>query len=287
MALPEGKVIECRLRGKLRLDDNRDTNPVAVGDQVELEQNDDGTGSIIKVYERRNQVVREATHGKRGQQVIATNLDLAFSVQSVRNPRYRTGFIDRFLVTCEANHVEPVILINKTDLAREQDLSDLKEIKQRYEDLGYRYITTSIHDIESIENLRQMTLDKVSVFIGPSGSGKSSLLNILDPNLNMVTGQVSGSSGKGKHTTTFAELIPLSYGAWLVDTPGIREFGLVDIEPAELSLFFPEMREMREACKFYNCTHIHEPKCAVHEALETNKIHQERYESYCRILQSL
>ncbi|MEX0684888.1 MAG: ribosome small subunit-dependent GTPase A [Balneolales bacterium] len=287
VALPDGEVAECRLRGKLRLDDKLATNPIAVGDEVELDLNDDKTGSIIRKKERRNQIIREATHGKKGQQVIAANVDLAFSIQSVRKPAYRTGFIDRFLVTCEANNVEPVILINKTDLANESDLNNLNELRSRYESIGYKFITSSIYDPVSIEFLRGVTKDKVSVFIGPSGSGKSTLLNTLDPELNLVTGKVSGSSGKGKHTTTFAELIRLSYGAWLIDTPGIREFGLVDIEPTELSLFFPEMRVMRQECRFYNCTHIHEPKCAIHEALEKKDIHESRYESYRRILKSL
>ncbi|MEX0772523.1 MAG: ribosome small subunit-dependent GTPase A [Balneolales bacterium] len=284
---PEGEVIECRLKGKMRLSGNLDTNPVAVGDEVEYELNNDGTGSIIRILERRNQIIRQATHGRRGSQVIAANVDLAFSVQSIRDPQYRPGFIDRFLVTCEAYGVEPVILINKMDLADEQDVADIEEITQRYEALGYTLLTSSIHDEESISCIREMTKNKVSVFVGPSGTGKTSLLNTLDRELNLPTGEVSASSGKGKHTTTFATLIRLSHDAWLVDTPGIREFGLVDIEPPELSMYFPEMRELRLTCRFYNCTHIHEPGCAVHEALESGKIHQSRYESYCRILQSL
>lgn len=271
----------------MRLNGSLDTNPVAVGDVVEYELNDDGTGSIVNIQERKNQIIRQATHGRRGSQVIAANVDLAFSVQSVRDPQYRTGFIDRFLVTCEAYGVEPVILINKMDLASAKDLADIEEITQRYRTLGYTLLTSSIYDEESIIRLRDITKDQVSVFVGPSGTGKTSLLNTLDPELNLTIGKVSASSGKGKHTTTFATLLRLSYGAWLVDTPGIREFGLVDVEPPELSMFFPEMRELRETCHFYNCTHMHEPKCAVHEALESGKVHQRRYESYCRILQSI
>lgn len=284
---PGNEVIECRLKGKMRLNGNQDTNPVAVGDEVEFEQNDDKTGSIISVRQRRNQIIRQATHGRRGRQVIAANIDLAFSVQSVREPQYKTGFIDRFLVTCEAYGVEPVILINKMDLASEREIGELDQLEQRYDTLGYTLFSASIYDEKSISRLRDITKDKVSVFIGPSGTGKTSILNTLDPELNLQTAAVSESSGKGRHTTTFATLIRLSYGAWLVDTPGIREFGLVDIEPAELSMFFPEMRQLRDSCRFYNCTHIHEPKCAVHQALESGGIHQNRYKSYCRILQSL
>ncbi|MEX2639918.1 MAG: ribosome small subunit-dependent GTPase A [Balneolales bacterium] len=287
VSTPDKDVIECRLKGKLRLNGSMDTNPVAVGDEVEYELNDDGTGSIVSILRRRNQIIRQATHGRRGRQVIAANVDLAFSVQSVRTPPYKTGFIDRFLITCEAYEVEPVVLINKMDLADDQDRAGVEELEQRYSSLGYSFLTCSIYDETSIATLREMTRDQVSVFVGPSGTGKSSILNTLDPELSLTTGEVSGSSGKGKHTTTYVTLLPLAHGAWLVDTPGIREFGLVDIEPPELSLFFPEMRTLRQSCRFYNCTHIHEPNCAVHDALESGEIHPTRYQSYRRIIQTL
>jgi ribosome biogenesis GTPase len=219
--------------------------------------------------------------------VLAANIDRAWVVLSLRQPRLKTGFIDRFLVICEAYEVTPAIIINKTDLAKNKDRGLMDDLRELYSKLGYTILFTSIHIPESLEKLQNELKDNISVFIGPSGVGKTSLLNTIDPKLNLTVGEISDYSKKGKHTTTFARLIELQQGGYIVDTPGIRELGLVNIEPYELSLFYPEMLGYRQECKFYNCTHSHEPGCRVAEAFEGGKIHPERYNSYLNILESL
>jgi ribosome biogenesis GTPase len=281
------KIINSRLPGRFRLEDQEVTNPVAVGDYVHISLNDDGTGSIKKIEDRSNYIVRQATHGRLGEQILASNIDRAVVVQSVRQPRLKEGFIDRFLVMCEAYELTPCIVINKMDLARKKDLSFVDYLVNMYTGLGYHTLTTSIQDPASLETLKDELRDNTSVFVGPSGVGKTSLLNHLDPNIERPTADVSSYSNKGKHTTTFAKLLPLQFGGYLVDTPGIREFGLVNIEPWELSLFFPEMLEPRLNCKFNNCTHSHEPGCGVMEAYEEGKIDAGRYNSYLNMLESL
>lgn len=280
-------IIDCRIPGKFRLCKEEVTNPVAVGDKVEIRIGEDGTGIIESIHERRNYIPRQATHGRRGEQILAANIDKAWAVLSVRQPKLKTGFIDRFLVTCEAYEVTPAIIINKTDLAKMRDRQLLEDLLLLYKDLGYLILLTSIHEMESLEPLKNELKSKVSVFIGPSGVGKTSLLNAIDPSLQLRTGEISGYSNKGKHTTTYARLISLKDGGHIVDTPGIRELGLVNIEDYELSLFFPEIRRYRNNCKYYNCTHSHEPGCAVAEAFEQGLIHAERYNSYLNILESI
>lgn len=279
--------IDARLPGRFRLNDRQVTNPLAVGDYVELSLNEDGTCSIEEIKERENYITRQATHGRQGEQILAANIDQAFVVQSVRQPKIKEGFIDRFLVTCEAYQLKPVILINKMDLAGEDGEAYVNELLELYSSLGYTILTSSVYDEDSLENLKSHLRDKTSVFIGPSGVGKTSLLNHIEPNIDRKVADISEYSSKGKHTTTYAKLLPLHFGGYLVDTPGIREFGLVNIEPWELSLFFPEMIEAREHCKFNNCTHSHEPKCGVIEAYENGEIDAERYHSYLQMLDSL
>ncbi|MCH8495849.1 MAG: ribosome small subunit-dependent GTPase A, partial [Balneolales bacterium] len=230
---------------------------------------------------------RLATHGRRGEQIIAANIDLGIVVQSVRQPQYKTGFIDRFIITCEANNVDPLILINKTDLAKKGDLEALEGMRLLYADLGYPMIQTNINDNTSIKHLKETISGKTVTFMGPSGTGKTSLLNSLNPNLNRTTAEVSGFSNKGKHTTTFSELLEVGNNTYVVDTPGIREFGLVDIDAPSLSNFYVEMRELRTQCKYYNCSHVHEPGCAVMLAYEEGKINPSRYLSYLQIIESL
>lgn len=280
-------VIDARLPGRFRLDNQQVTNPVAVGDYVQLSINEDGTGTIEEIEERENYITRQATHGKQGEQILAANIDRAFVVQSVRKPKIKEGFIDRFLVTCEAYQLKPSIIINKMDLAGEKGEAYVEELVELYESLGYRILKTSIHDSASLDLLKHELKDKTSVFIGPSGVGKTSLLNHLDPDINRKVARVSDYSNKGKHTTTFAKLVSLNFGGYLVDTPGIREYGLVNIEPWELSLFFPEMLEPREQCRFNNCTHSHEPQCGVIEAFKNGLIDAGRYHSYLQMLESL
>ena len=279
--------INCRLPGRFRLEDHNLTNPIAVGDYVDFEINDDKSGSIKKIEERRNYLVRQSTHSKQGRQILAANIDCAYAVQSVQKPKPKQGFIDRFLVTCEAYQISACIIFNKTDLITEKNRDYIKFLTNLYESLGYPVISTSIMDDKSLENLAALLKDKTSVFVGPSGVGKTSLLNHINPDINRQIGDISTFNEKGKHTTTFAKLLPLPDGGYLVDTPGIREFGLVDIEPWELSLYFPEMLEPRQHCKFNNCTHSHEPGCGVIEAFQEGKIDPERYNSYLNILDSL
>ena len=281
------EILECRVPGRFRLEVTDQTNPIAVGDYVSVSENEDGTGTIEEIHERENRITRQATHGKRGEHILVSNVDQGFVVQSIRKPKLREGFIDRFTVTCEAYGVKPKIIINKIDLAKERDWKLIEELQEVYEALDYALIPTSIHIEESIALLREQLKGKTSVFIGPSGTGKTSLLNAVDTELDLPVGEVSDYSQKGKHTTTFARLLPLPFGGYIVDTPGIREFGLVDFEPAELSLYFPEMLEVKDQCKFNNCTHSHEPKCAVVEAYEAGTISASRYHSYLQILESL
>lgn len=286
-ALGTDIIIECRLSGRFRLNDYELTNPVAVGDYITFSMNDDGNGSIEEIKDRENYIIRKATHNRQGEQILASNIDQAIVVQSVKEPKLKEGFTNRFLVTCEAYELSPVVLINKMDLADSGAKEYINEIIGLYESLGYRTLTTSIHNEESLKQLKSLLKDQTSVFVGPSGVGKTSLLNHVDPNINRKVADISDYSGKGKHTTTYAKLIELEFGGFLVDTPGIREFGLVNIEPWELSLFFPEMLEPRKNCKFNNCTHSHEPSCGVQQAFEEGLIDADRYHSYLQMLESL
>ena len=279
--------INCRLPGRFRLKDHDLTNPIAVGDYVVFEINDDKSGSIKKIEDRQNYLIRRSTHHQQESQILAANIDCAHVVQSVKMPKPKQGFIDRFLVTCEAYQIPARLILNKMDLLTKKNRDYISYLSHLYDSLGYPVIQTSIKDPESLDKLAEELKDKTSVMIGPSGVGKTSLLNCINPDIERAVGDISTFNEKGKHTTTFAKLLPLPKGGYLVDTPGIREFGLVNIEPWELSLFFPEMLEPRQHCKFNNCTHSHEPGCGVVEAFEEGKIDPNRYDSYLNILDSL
>ena len=283
----EVRVIESRLPGKFRLEEKEVTNPIAVGDWVDISMNDDNTGTIKKIHDRKNYITRKATHGRRGEHILVSNLDTAFVVQSIKQPKLKEGFIDRFLVTCEAYEVDASIIINKIDLATERALNYVQDLSNLYESLGYGVFITNAQDINSLIPLKNKIKDKTTVFIGPSGVGKTSLLNAIAPNYSEKIGAISNYSIKGKHTTTFAKLIEIDNGGFIVDTPGIREFGLFNIESWELSLFFPEMHDARKKCKFNTCTHLHEPDCAVIKAFEEGKIDARRYNSYINMLESI
>ena len=281
------RLVSCQLPGKFRLKKLQQTNPVAVGDMVHFTLLKDGTGMIEEIEERFNKIPRKATHGRRGEHILAANIDQAFVVQSVHQPDFKTGFIDRFLVTAGAFGVQPIIILNKMDLGTEADAVEVAGIMDLYTGLGYPIMLSSIYDEESIIDLAAAMQDKTSVFIGPSGCGKTSLLNEIQPGLNRSVGAVSASSQKGKHTTTYAELLPLHFGGFLADTPGIREFGLVGFELNEIDDYFPEMAALKDECKFHNCSHLHEPKCAVMQAFDAGKIAPSRYQSYINIYESL
>ncbi len=282
-----GEIYDCRIPGKFRLTESSVTNPVAVGDKVDFTVADDGRGMIDKIHERVNYVPRKSTRSNKDEQILVANIDRAWVVQSIRKPTLKRGFIDRFLVACEAYEIPSGIIINKIDLAREKDKNELSAISATYRSIGYPVLHTSINDQDSIAKLSKQLQSKTSVFIGHSGVGKTSLINCLNPTLNLKIGDISSYSEKGKHTTTFSKLLTLGEETYLVDTPGIKEFGLVNIEPYELSIYFPEMREPSLNCKFSTCTHNHEPQCGVVEAFEQGKIDPERYNSYLNMLDAI
>ncbi len=288
----EKLLVDCRLRGNYRLRGNKQTNPVAVGDWVEYLPQEDGFGVINEVHDRRNYIVRKATKLSKQTHVIAANLDRLCIVATLGFPRTSTGFIDRLLVTAEAYHIPACLVLNKCDLYEETLWKIHNELKSIYEDAGYPVYAVSALKGDGIEQLRQMITDQTVLFSGHSGVGKSALLNAIAPDLHLRVGEVSEWSMKGKHTTTFAEMFPLNitqpasnvlHRSFLIDTPGIKEFGMVDFSPEELSHFFPEMRRVLHGCHFANCTHRHEPHCAVKEAVDQGTISVERYNNYLGI----
>ena len=286
--LSDGKTFDCRLRGNYRLRGNKQTNPVAVGDHVEFLLQDDGSGMINNVLDRRNYIVRKATKLSKQTHVIASNIDLLCVVASLAFPRTSTGFIDRLLVTAEAYHIPACIIFNKADLYDDELMESLSSLKNLYGKAGYPVLVTSAMKGSGIEQLKKSIHGKTVLFSGHSGVGKSALLNAIEPSLNLRMGEVSEWSEKGKHTTTFAEIFPLpSSNAFLIDTPGIKEFGIVDIKPEELGHFFPEIRSLLHGCRFNTCTHTHEPGCAVKQAVDDGSLAEERYTNYLGILNQI
>lgn len=281
-----GSLIDCRLRGNYRLRGNKQTNPIAVGDQVLYVVQEDGTGLISEVCDRRNYIVRKATKLSKQTHVIASNIDQLCIVATLGFPRTSTGFIDRLLVTAEAYHIPARIVFNKVDLYDDELWQIHNELKSIYLHAGYPVHEVSALEGTGVDDLRLLMQGKTSLFSGHSGVGKSALLNALDPSLNLRVGEVSDWSLKGKHTTTFAELHPFA-GGYLIDTPGIKEFGMVDFKTEEVGHFFPEIRQVLHECKFANCTHVHEPQCAVKQAVEDGNINSERYANYLSIIESL
>ena len=292
-----GETFACRLRGNFRIRGNKQTNPIAVGDSVTFQLEDDGTGLITAVADRRNCIIRRATKLSKQTHIIAANIDRLCLVATLGFPRTSTGFIDRLLVTAEAYHIPAVIIFNKCDLyGTENELWQIhNEIKAIYESAGYPVYEVSALTGMGIDAVRKLIAGSVSLFCGHSGVGKSALLNAIDPSLKLRTGEVSQWSLKGTHTTTFAEIFPVQLteaeneiqNTYLIDTPGIKEFGVVDFTAEELSHFFPEMRSRLHDCRFANCTHRHEPGCAVKAAVESGEISPERYQNYLNILDSI
>jgi len=281
---PDGVRYECRIKGKFRTHGIKSTNPVAVGDWVlfELEPGQQ-KGIITELEPRKNYIIRKSVNLSKQTQIIGANLDQAILVVTLASPATSTGFIDRFLVTAEAYGIPAILIFNKLDLFSEEGLELLHEFMELYEHLGYPCYAVSALEGEHIEEVRNLLKDKTTVLSGHSGVGKSTLVNAVVPEAAMKTGDISDWSDKGKHTTTFAEMIELPFGGKLIDTPGIRELGIVDIEPQELSHFFPEMRALLNQCKFHNCRHINEPGCAVLQAVEAGEIEPSRYDSYISI----
>jgi ribosome biogenesis GTPase len=282
----DGKHYDCRIKGVFRIKGLRTTNPVAVGDRVEFEMEDDGRGVINAIGERRNYIIRKSINLSRQSHIIATNMDQAFLVATLAMPRTSAGFIDRFLLTAEAYRIPVVLIFNKLDIFEmdEELLADLDAFIGIYENIGYPCYKVSATEKKYIEVLRDLTKDKITLIAGHSGVGKSTLVNAMDKNLDLRVGEISEVHSKGKHTTTFAEMHPLAYGGFIIDTPGIKELGLVDMEKHEISHYFPEMRERMNECKFNNCLHLNEPKCAVIAAVEAGDIAPSRYASYVGIM---
>ncbi len=280
----DGNRYECRIKGIFRTQGIKTTNPIAVGDRVEFEIEQGQQSAVItKLEPRKNYIIRRSVNLSKQTQIIGANLDLALLVVTLASPPTSTGFIDRFLVTAEAYGIPAALVFNKLDLFSEEGLEILAEYIAIYENLGYPCFTVSALEKENIETLNEVLKDKITLISGHSGVGKSTLINAIIPGSDLKTGNISDWSDKGKHTTTFAEMIDLPFGGKLIDTPGIRELGIVDIEPQELSHYFPEMRNLLNQCKFHNCRHINEPGCAVLVALENGEIEPSRYDSYLSI----
>lgn len=275
----EGEQIQCRVRGKFRHKGIRSTNPVAVGDWVAV-KGEAGEYIIFDIEERKNYIVRRSVNLSKTSHIIASNLDQAVLIATLKEPITFPAFIDRFCVAAEAFHIPVAIVFNKVDLLSEDEINLLESFASVYEELGYPVIFTSAESQMGLEDLKNLLKDKVSLLSGHSGVGKSSLINQIDNNLTLRTGEISSSHQTGQHTTTFAEMFELEFGGYVVDTPGIRGFGIVDIEREELAGYFPEMRAHLPDCKFYNCLHINEPGCAVKKAIETGEIAETRYNSY-------
>jgi ribosome biogenesis GTPase / thiamine phosphate phosphatase len=285
----DDQTFNARIKGIFKIDEITSTNPVAVGDEVEIEiENDiEQTAVITNIYDRKNYIARSTPHHGWQRHIVASNIDQLLIFATLKAPRTSQGFIDRFLVTAEAFHVPPIIVFNKADLYRKKEMHQFEERKYIYRSIGYAILLTSMETGEGINDLKNTLKDKTTLIGGHSGVGKSTFINAIIPELMLRTRDVSDWSGKGMHTTTFAEMFDLPFGGRIIDTPGLREFGLTDITKQELSHYFPEMRARLNDCQFNDCIHINEPGCAVKKAVEERKIAFERYISYCNILESI
>jgi len=281
----QGHRHECRLRGKFKMAGVKSTNPLAVGDKVEF-QIDPGqeTATIFGISDRRNYIIRKATNLSKQTHIIAANMDQAMVIATLAEPRTSTGFIDRFLVTCEAYSIPAIIVFNKSDLYNEESTEYLEQLTKMYRDTGYQTLIVSATQKENLEVFENMLRGKTTLLAGHSGVGKSTLVNAIEPGLDLKVQTISQAHLKGRHTTTFAEMFQLSRGGFIIDTPGIKEFGLVDFEPWDLSHYFPEMRALFNKCRFDNCTHHNEPGCKVKEAVENGEISILRYSNYLNML---
>lgn len=284
--LPQNKqVLNCRLKGKFRIKGIKSTNPVAVGDVVtyELEEGKN-TGVIKAIKERKNYIIRKSVNLSKQTHIIAANIDIAFLLVTISSPPTLTGFIDRFLATAEAYHIKTVLLFNKLDLYSDTELEKLAELEITYTNIGYQCIAISATKNIGIEEVKALMKNKTTLFSGHSGVGKTTLINAIEPNLNLKTAVISKQHKQGQHTTTFAEMFALSFGGFIIDTPGIKGFGVVDFEPHEITDYFPEFFKLKSSCKFNNCLHIEEPNCAVKKALEEGEIMYSRYKSYLQMI---
>ena len=284
----EGQVYNARIKGKFKIDGITSTNPIAVGDIVEIEDEDDLESTVItEIYERKNYINRVSPHNRNQHHIVAANLDQSLLFATLKDPKTSLGFIDRFLVISEAYGVPAIIVFNKCDLFGKKENEKFLLVKDIYEPIGYKIMLMSIEKLTGVDDVKALLAGKVTLLSGHSGVGKSSFINYIFPELLLKTQDVSGWSGKGLHTTTFAEMYDLPFGGKIIDTPGIREMGLVDISKQELSHYFPEMRAVINQCQFNNCMHLEEPGCAVKDAVNDGSIHTERYVSYLNILDTI
>jgi ribosome biogenesis GTPase / thiamine phosphate phosphatase len=284
-----GRFRNARIKGVFKIDEITSTNPLSVGDQVDVEIEDEleNTVVITNIHDRRNYINRQSPRVKHQHHIIAANVDQSVLVATLREPRTSQGFIDRFLVASEMYHVPSAIVFNKVDLHRKKEQQQFEQWKQMYENIGYNVKGVSVKVNVGIDEVKQLLKEKITLISGHSGVGKSSLLNVILPDLNLKVQEVSGWSGKGLHTTTFAEMFDLPFGGQIIDTPGMREFGLVDLTKQELSHYYPEMRKRLTHCQFNNCLHVNEPGCAIKEAVSHGEIDEDRYVSYLNILDSI
>ncbi len=283
-----GKSFECRIKGKFRLKGIKSTNPIAVGDHVDFEletKNDEVTGVINKIHDRTNYIIRKSVNLAKQTHIIASNIDQVFLIVTIDNPPTFASFIDRFLASAEAYSIKTILLFNKIDSYDDNALQELKYLSSIYRKIGYQCLEISAKSAINIDKVKQLMIDKVSMFAGHSGVGKSTLVNAIEPGLDLKTKEISNQHQQGQHTTTFAEMYDLSFGAKIIDTPGIKGFGLVDMDKEEVGDYFPEFFALKQECKFNNCLHVQEPNCAVKKGLEEGEIAYSRYKSYLQILE--
>jgi len=284
-----GKVFNARIKGVLKIDGITSTNPIAVGDEVEIEiENElENTATILEILPRRNYVARVSPHNKHQHHIVASNLDQSILFATLKDPKTSQGFIDRFLVACEMYHVPAIIVFNKADIYKKKENEKFELLKSIYETIGYKVVLASVIRHEGVEEVKELLKNKTTLLSGHSGVGKSTLINNIFPELDLKILEVSGWSGKGMHSTTFAEMFDLPFGGKIIDTPGIRELGLTDLKKQELSGYFPEMKKLVNDCQFNNCMHFNEPGCAVKAAVNAGSISEERYISYLTIMETM
>ena len=281
----DGETFECRIKGKFRIKGIKSTNPVSVGDVVDfkMEENKD-TGVIFAIQDRKNYIIRKSVNLSKQTHIIAANIDIAFLLVTLENPKTSTAFIDRFLASALAYHIDTVLIFNKIDTYDAALMQEKDYLKELYEKIGYNCLDISAKEGTNIQQIKELMKDKTSLFSGHSGVGKSTLINAIEPSLNIKTKPISETHKQGAHTTTFAEMYPLHFGGFIIDTPGIKGFGVVDFSKEEVGDYFPEIFALKSECKYYNCKHLSEPQCAVIKAVENGEIAESRYINYLQLL---